>query len=101
VREVFDLRNVNWTKLHTTLQSVPWDDFYINPVSPSLVLDNWLSLFNETIHSIIPVRRIKITARDKPWITPFVKHYIQSSYGFWKVLEIGQSVFQDLECLDN
>jgi hypothetical protein len=53
---------------------VPWQDCYLRFDNPELVLEQWLKLLHESLKTLIPCRKAKISTHDQPWITPYIKH---------------------------
>ncbi|MCG8431315.1 MAG: reverse transcriptase family protein, partial [Candidatus Omnitrophica bacterium] len=51
---------------------------------PNVILESWLKLFYDTVKGLIPHRKIKVSPRDQPWITPFVRHCINVRHRTYK-----------------
>jgi hypothetical protein len=90
-KEFFNSNNVNWVALNTALETADWENCYTVPFSLDSSIENWIKLLHQIIKIHIPVKRIKITSRDKQWITPFVKHCINKRHRLFKKAKISNS----------
>jgi hypothetical protein len=75
-----DLRNVNWDEVNASLNLVPWNTCLANFTTAEEALGRWINLLHTTLHALIPMKRIKTSARDKSWFTPYIKHLIVLIY---------------------
>lgn len=73
-RSYWDTRRTDWDALNQALLRAPWDNFYEATEEPQEVFRRWLNLFVEITQMYIPLKRTRVKARDKPWITQYIRH---------------------------
>jgi hypothetical protein len=72
----FDLRDSNVSNYVKELSDVDWNFLYRSECSFEDKFRHFYSLLFEAFYRNIPVCTVKFSSRDKPWITPLVKHLI-------------------------
>lgn len=79
IKKVYDFRESNIMAFTNALKMQRWEDFYRSQES----LETKCEIFYEKIEkalSVIPCHFIQMTPRDKPWVTPILKHLINCRY---------------------
>ena len=75
-RSFFDLRESHVNDFVVELCKCDWDFIY-NPTCPfEEKCSLFYSILFEVFHRTIPTYSVSFSSRDKPWITPLVKHLI-------------------------
>ena len=73
-KEQFDFRNVNWETLNTHLREANWENCFSNENAAENNIDKWFKLFHSILGAHIPTKKMTIKSKDKPWMTPYLKH---------------------------
>lgn len=82
-KEFLNVSNVNWDNLNDSLLFQDWDAF-LDPEDPTTSLNDWILAFETLIKTHIPIKRIRIKPRDKPWINNYVKHLVNVRHRKYK-----------------
>lgn len=84
-KPLYDLRQGNINHFVTELSAINWTPFYKSDHD----VDEKCNLFHDLLfcmfHTCIPVRHVEMTAKDKPWLTPLVKHSIQQRWDAFRM----------------
>ena len=72
----FDLRDSNVSNYVNAISGVDWNCLYRHEGSLDDKFRYFYFLLFEAFYRTIPVHTVKFSSRDKPWITPLVKHLI-------------------------
>ena len=94
-KRIFDLRKSNVDLFVAELQKVNWHAFYMSDESCELKCDFFHKVMSYFVERCIPQHIVLFTERDKPWMTPLLKLYIQKrwdsyrqhnfvAYEYWK-----------------
>lgn len=79
IKKVCDYRQSNLLAFSERLRKFPWQTLY----NPRLSVDEKCDIFYEAVNeslSAIPTNYVEMSARDKPWVTPLLKHLINCRY---------------------
>jgi len=83
IKKVFDYRDSNIATFVETLKSQPWQRIYQSEDSIDLKCDLFYGMVNESL-KCIPFSLVRMTERDKPWITPVLKVLINLRYDSYR-----------------
>ena len=67
-REVWHYKNADTIGLNTALQNVDWSNIIHNS-SVEMAVNQVTNKYLQTARDFIPVRKVKIRSKDKPWVT--------------------------------
>ena len=92
---VYDLRESNIALLVSELQKINWFQFYRSDESSDFKCNLFHDIMTAYVDKYIPQHIVLFTEKDKPWITPLLKYFIQrrwnsyrrrdfKSYYYWK-----------------
>ena len=95
-RPVYDLRESNVSRFLAVLANTDWTSFYVSRADVDTKCKLLHDFLSDVVQQCIPVRMVTMNEKDKPWMTPLVKHAIQmrwdayrrrnfSLYNHWKV----------------
>jgi hypothetical protein len=96
LKRVYDSRKHNIARLISEMRIINWHSFYIANLSSDEKCNFFHDVLKMYVDSCIPQTTVCLTERDKPWITPLLKLYIQNrwnayragnfaSYNYWKL----------------
>ena len=89
IRKVFDYRESNVLAFIQRLQEFPWTRLY----SKDLTIDEKCDAFYDAIDdafTVIPHNYVEMSSRDKPWMTPILKHMINCRYDAFRNRDFGK-----------
>jgi hypothetical protein len=89
VKKVYDYRTSNISAFVNTLQSQPWQNFYRSNDSIDAKCDYFYAMVADSLKSI-PFTLVKMSPRDKPWITPLLKLLINLRYDAYRQGHFGK-----------
>jgi hypothetical protein len=75
-RPFFDLRESFVSTFVSELSTIDWNSLYITDCPLEDKCSSFYSFLFDVFHRTIPVHFVSFSSRDKPWITPLVKHLI-------------------------
>lgn len=84
IKKVCDYRQSNLLAFADSLRQFSWQSFY----NPKLTVDEKCDIFYEAIDkalSVIPCNYVEMSTRDKPWLTPLLKHLINCRYDAYRL----------------
>ncbi len=79
-RDIPDTKDVNWQFINQSLSDTDWDACLNQNISAETALENWLRLFYNKLWTLIPIKRLKVKSRDKPWINHGIKHAVSKKH---------------------
>jgi len=79
LRKVIDFRSSHMIRFKTSLANYPWHKFYRAELSADDKCDLLHSIIEDAL-SAFPVSYVKLSAKDKPWMTLTIKSLINRRY---------------------
>ena len=79
ITKVYDLRESHLVAFTKALKTLRWEDFYRSDDSLQTKCDVFYKMVEDAL-SVIPIHYVELMARDKPWMTPVLKHLINCRY---------------------
>ena len=79
IKKVLDYRQSFLNKFLDSLNSIKWDLFYRSDESLQTKCDLFYSILDEALKEI-PFTFVEMSEKDKPWMTPLLKHLINCRY---------------------
>ena len=86
---LFDTRESNVRDFVSALQNSDWSSVFREDESLDKRAENFHDILNVSFSSTIPSHEILMTPRDKPWMTPLIKHLINQR---WEAYRTGNFV---------
>jgi hypothetical protein len=79
IKKVYDYRQSHMSNFLNRLHSTNWKQFYYTDQTVQTKCDIFYSTIDEALNEI-PFTYVEMTEKDKPWITPLLKHLINCRY---------------------
>lgn len=76
-RLIWDLSNVDESRLLSALMNVHWDDVFVDVDDVDTLYNRWLDCFRLVLQTYVPNRTVVIRPQDKPWINSEVRRAIR------------------------
>ena len=76
-REVWYYNNADWQNLNFTLHNVNWHDITANDFNINEQANFVTSTYLKAAKKHIPIRKIRVRSKDKPWVTPKLREMIR------------------------
>ena len=67
-----------------TISKINWCDFYKAEQSADSKCNIFFDIFTDIIKSTIPTVTVFMTPKDKPWVTPYIKHLINQRWNAYR-----------------
>ena len=76
-RDVWHYKNADWEGLNAELSSVNWMNMFEQSADIDDTVMHFTTNFLDTAKKYIPVRKVRIRTKDKPWVTPYLRKLIR------------------------
>ncbi|MEL7306978.1 MAG: reverse transcriptase domain-containing protein [Pseudomonadota bacterium] len=83
-RRIYDLRKSNVTLFVSEFEKINWHAFYQSTDSCEIKCNTFHEVMTAYVNMYIPQYTLSFTVRDKPWITPLVKLFIQRRWDAYR-----------------
>ena len=84
-RFIWDLHKVNVGDLVNALNSLHWDDIFIDIDDVDVLYDRWLSRFRGILEMYVPCRTVVVRPRDKPWMNSEIRRAVRKRNRLLKI----------------
>ena len=89
IKKVYDYRQSNMARVITKLKRFPWHMFYRSDYSLDQKCEHFYQIIDEAMDQL-PFTYVEMSEKDKPWMTPMLKHLINQRFAAYREKDFGR-----------